>query len=171
MNTAELLIDALSRVRESVHETVQDLDAQELAYRVDERSNSICWLVWHLTRVQDDHIAGVVEQEQIWTSGGWVERFNLPFPPHEIGYGHSSEAVGAVQVSSPDILTGYYDAVHDRTAQFLQGLNDIDLDRVVDESWDPPVTLGVRLVSVINDDTQHVGQAAFVRGVIERMRD
>jgi hypothetical protein len=38
----------------------------------------------------------------------------------------------------------------------------------VDDYWDPPVTLGVRLVSIISDDLQHVGQAAFIRGVIER---
>ncbi len=48
------------------------------------------------------------------------------------------------------------------------GLQPADLDVVVDERWDPPVTLGVRLVSVVNEVNQHVGQAAYVRGLLER---
>jgi Protein of unknown function (DUF664) len=61
--------------------------------------------------------------------------------------------VAAVQVDSGELLVGYYDA---------------DLARIVDRSWDPPVSLGVRLVSVIADDLQHAGQAAFVRGTLQR---
>jgi hypothetical protein len=59
--------------------------------------------------------------------------------------------------------------VHDRSVSYLQGLTDGDFDEVVDRSWDPPVTRGVRLVSVVGDDLQHAGQAAFVRGIVERL--
>jgi uncharacterized damage-inducible protein DinB len=118
--------------------------------------------------VQDDHISEVADAEQIWTAREWSERFGLPLPVTSTGYGHDSEHVAAVRVDSPDLLTGYYDEVHERTIDYVRGLTDADLDRVVDRAWNPPVTLGVRLVSVIDDDTQHVGQAAFVRGVILR---
>ena len=68
-----------------------------------------------------------------------------------------------------ELLVGYHDAVHDlATVQYLRGLDEPELGRIVDTSWDPPVTLGVRLVSVIADDLQHVGQAAFVRGILQR---
>jgi uncharacterized damage-inducible protein DinB len=166
MNSAELLADAFDRVRESVHAVVEGLSPDQLAARVGEHANSIAWLVWHLTRVQDDHVAGVAGEDQVWTSQGWAERFGLPFPPSSIGYGHSSDEVAQVRVEAPELLTDYYDAVHERTLAYVGGLTDADLDRVVDRSWTPHVTLGVRLVSVVNDDTQHVGQAAFVRGVI-----
>jgi hypothetical protein len=73
-----------------------------------------------------------------------------------------------VRVDSPDLLVGYHEAVHAQTLRFLEGLKEEELGRVVDERWDPPVTLGVRLVSVVSDDLQHAGQAAFVRGVLER---
>ena len=165
MNEADLLVDAIGRVRESVHSAVDGLTDEQLAYRIDGRSNSIAWLVWHLTRVQDDHVAHVAGTEQVWTSAGWCDRFGLPFEPSEHGYGHSSDAVAAVRVPA-NLLTGYHDAVHDRTVEYLRTVSGADLDRVVDERWDPPVTLGVRLVSLINDDTQHVGQAAFVRGLL-----
>jgi hypothetical protein len=125
-------------------------------------------LVWHLTRVQDDHVAGVAGLEQVYPAQGWVQRFGLPFPPADTGYGHRREDVAALRVDDPALLVGYHDSVHEQTVRFLRGLTGADLDRVVDESWDPPVTLGVRLVSVLDDDAQHVGQAAFVRGLLDR---
>jgi len=75
-------------------------------------------------------------------------------------------AVRAILVDDPDLLTGYLDAVHERTVAFVSGLSADDLDRVVDTRWDPPVTLGVRLVSVIDDDLEHLGQAAFSKGLL-----
>lgn len=168
MNSVDLLTDAFDRIQETVHDVVEGLSPEQLAARVDGEANSIAWLVWHLTRVQDDHIAGVAGTEQVWTSRKWAERFGLSLPRMATGYGHASDDVAAVRVESADLLTGYYDDVHEQTAGYLRGLTGADLDRVVDPAWDPPVTLGVRLVSVVNDDTQHVGQAAFVRGVMLR---
>lgn len=167
MLSRDLLSDAFDRIRHDVHGAVADLSADQLAYRIEGRANSIAWLVWHLTRVQDDHIADVAGREQVWTEQGWAQRFGLPFDDDRAtGYGQDSDEVGAVRVDSPDLLTGYFDAVHAMTAEYVETLRDGDLDRVVDPSWDPPVTLGVRLVSVIDDDMQHAGQAAFVRGVV-----
>jgi uncharacterized damage-inducible protein DinB len=168
MTSAELLADGLDRIRNDVHDAVDGLTPEQLSYRIDGRANSIAWLVWHLTRVQDDHVAAVAQTDQVWTSEGWVDRFGLPFPLSETGYGHRPDEVDAVKVQSGELLTGYYDAVHAQTLKFVVGLTDPDLDRIVDKRWKPPVTLGVRLISVINDDTQHVGQAAFVRGLVER---
>ncbi|CAG6394326.1 DinB family protein [Streptomyces cocklensis] len=170
MNTAELLEDGYGRIKEAVHEAVEGLTADELADRLDPAANSVGWLVWHLTRVQDDHVAGVAGRPQTWTQEGWDERFDLPFDSSEIGYGQSSHQVGEVTVASGDLLTGYYDAVHEQTLAFLRGLTDADLDRIVDRRWSPPVTLGVRLLSVVNDDLQHAGQAAFLRGHLLRRR-
>ncbi|MER5732068.1 DUF664 domain-containing protein [Streptomyces sp. NPDC002138] len=168
MKATELLADAYGRIQEVVHESVEGLSADELAARLDDQANSIGWLVWHLTRVQDDHVAEVAELEQVWTAGGWADRFGLPLPADATGYGQTSEQVGAVLVGSDALLLGYYDAVHQQTVTFLRGLTAADLERVVDERWDPPVTLGARLVSVLSDDLQHAGQAAFVRGVLRR---
>jgi uncharacterized damage-inducible protein DinB len=168
MTSAELFADAFGRIQETVHDVVRGLTPEQLAFRIDSDANSIAWLVWHLTRIQDDHIADVALTEQVWMSGGWVERFGLPFGRRAHGYGHGSAEVAAVRVDSPELLTGYYDAVHEQTIRFVEGLTDADLPRIVDEGWNPPVTLGVRLVSVISDDLQHAGQAAFIRGIIER---
>jgi uncharacterized damage-inducible protein DinB len=164
----ELLVDALGRVKETVHRTVEGLDRKALGHRVDADANPIGWLVWHLTRVADDHIAEVAGTDQVWLADGWAERFGLPLEPHDIGYGHTSDQVATVDVDA-DLLVGYHDAVHDRVVDYLGTLTDEDLPRIVDRRWDPPVTLAVRLVSVVNDSTQHVGQAAYVRGLVDRL--
>ncbi|MGV9688724.1 mycothiol transferase [Streptomyces sp. NPDC003444] len=169
MNSAGLLVDSFGRVREAVHGAVEGLSEDELATRIDPEANSIAWLVWHLTRIQDDHLAGAFGTEQLWTTGGWADRFGLPFPEEATGYGQTSARSGRVRAPA-DLLLGYHDAVHDRTAELVGTVTNADLDRVVDTAWDPPVTLGVRLVSVIADDLQHAGQAAYVRGVVERGR-
>jgi len=166
VNSQEVLTDAFGRIQEVVHSVVDGLSPEALSIRPLETGNSIAWLVWHLTRIQDDHVADVAGTDQIYRTQGWADRLGLPFDPHDTGYGHSAADVAAVRVASGDLLTGYHDAVYARTVEYLQSITDDDLDRIVDRRWNPPVTLGVRLVSVIGDDLQHAGQAAYVRGLI-----
>ena len=167
MTPAELLIDAFDRIRSSVESVLDGLTDDQLVTRPGDEANTIAWLVWHLARVQDDHVAEVAGHEQVWTADGFSARFGLPFDDEAIGYGQTAEEVGQVRAPA-DLLGDYFSAVHARTVGYLGGLGADDLDRVVDERWDPPVTLGARLVSVLNDDAQHVGQAGYVRGLVTR---
>ena len=168
MTPGELLTDAFNRIREEGEQVVSGLSADQLAYRPGPRANSIAWLVWHLARIQDDHVADVAGLDQVWTSAGWHERFGLPFNPHDTGYGHRPDDVAQLDGVSGEDLVGYLAAVHEQTLGYLKDLTLTDLDRIVDERWDPPVSLGVRLISVVNDDSQHLGQAAYVRGLLEK---
>jgi hypothetical protein len=165
MDIAEVLVDAFGRVRGSVLEVVDGLSVDDLAWRADRDANTIAWLIWHLTRIQDDHVAHVAGTEQVWPE--WADRFALPFDVRDTGYGASSEDVAAVRASA-DLLVDYYESVHNATVKYVSTLQPPDLDRIVDTRWDPPVTLGVRLVSVVGDDLSHVGQAEFIRGLLER---
>jgi uncharacterized damage-inducible protein DinB len=165
--TSELLMYAYDRVQEGLRRALEGLSAEQLNARAGPDANSIAWLAWHLVRVQDDHIAEVAGGPQVWQEGDWARRFGLDLGTTETGYGWSAEQVAGLRPESADALVDYYDAVADRTDAFLATLTDADLDRVVDERWDPPVTLGVRLVSVADDDLEHVGQAAYVRGVLK----
>jgi uncharacterized damage-inducible protein DinB len=167
MNVSELLADSLGRVHEQVPAIVEGLSVDDLAWRADPEANSIAWLVWHLTRVEDDHVCDAAGTEQAWTADGWADRFGLPFGVQEHGYGHSSHEVAQVRVDA-DLLAGYLAAVGERTLGYVATLQPDDLERVVDTHWDPPVTLGARLVSVVNEVNQHVGQAAYLRGLLDR---
>jgi hypothetical protein len=166
MDVAAVLTDAFERISGVFHAVADDLDGEAAGYRPNDSANSIAWLLWHTARVQDDHIAGAAGSEQVWTADGWFERFGLPFPPAAHGYGHSSAEVGQVRVES-ELLCAYFDAVHAVTLAFLADLKPDDLERIVDRRFDPPVTLGVRLVSVVSDNLQHVGQAAYLRGLAD----
>lgn len=166
MDVTGLLIDGYERVAQQVRRAVTDLSTEQLATRPAPEANTIAWLVWHLTRVQDDHLADAFDVGQVWHDG-WAERAALPFGPEATGYGHSTDDVGRVRLSG-DLLLGYHGAVHERALGLFTTLDTEALDRIVDTSWDPPVTLGVRLISVLADDLQHVGQAAYVRGLVLR---
>jgi hypothetical protein len=167
MRAVEVLLDGFGRVHNAVHGAVHGLTESQLQERLDPDANTIAWLAWHLSRVQDDHIADVAGTEQVWSSGGWQQRFDLPFEQDETGYAQQTRDVAAVRATAP-LLLDYFDAVHAQTISYVLELRDEDLSRVVDTRWDPPVTLGVRIVSVISDDLQHAGQAAFIRGIVTR---
>lgn len=164
MKSNELLLDAFGRIHETVAAVLEGVDGQALIRRPAGSGNSIAWLIWHLSRIEDVQVGPAVGLEEVWTAEGFARRFNLPLPESDTGYGHSTGEVDAVQ-APPELLVEYYDAVHRQTVEALKTLGDEDFDRIVDTRWDPPVTLGVRLVSTIADCLQHVGQAAYAKGL------
>lgn len=168
METKDVYLDAYGRIRDLVHRISKDLDPETLAYRPDPDANSIGWLLWHLTRVQDDHVSEIAGRDQVWVSADWPARFGLEADPSDTGYGHTSAQVAAVRPDGPSAITGYHDEVYAATEAYLQTVDGAELDRIIDYSWDPPVSVGVRLVSVVDDSYQHTGQAAYVRGMAER---
>jgi len=166
MDIADLLCELYGRIPPLAHQAVDGLEPEELVDEPCPGANPIGWLIWHLARVQDHHVAELLDDDQIWVTEAWASRFALGPDPANTGYGHGPDQVRAVRPDGPDALVGYLDTVHARTAEMLGRLSPADLDRVVDRRWDPPVTLGVRLVSIADDSLQHVGQAAYARGVL-----
>lgn len=165
MNGIDVLQDGFGRVDDLVRGAVADLTDDELAERLGDGANTVAWLVWHLARVQDAQVAPLAGREQVWTAHGWADRFGLPFDDAATGYGQDPAEAARVRVPA-ELLVGYAQAATRVTTAYLATLSDEDLDGVVDEDWDPPVTRGVRLVSVLGDVLEHAGQAAFVRGVL-----
>jgi uncharacterized damage-inducible protein DinB len=167
MDCKDLIIDGLGRVEEDFKRALEGLSAEQLAFRPAEHANSIAWLAWHLSRVEDDHVSEIAGREQAWISENWYERFGKPADASDTGFGYSPDLVAKIKPQGPELLMDYYQAVHKRSLDYLNKASCQDMDRVIDTSWDPPVTVGVRLVSVVNDCTQHAGQMAYVRGLIE----
>ncbi len=160
----ELLRDAFTRLIEHVDELTDGLTDDQSNYRPSPRANSIAWLIWHSARVQDFQLAPIAGVEQVWKTGGWVDRFGLDLPRNDSGYGHGPNEVAKVQAPA-DLLAGYYHAVHKLTLDFVAGVTAEDLARVVDPNWDPPVTASARIISIIDDCAQHLGQAAYLLGI------
>jgi hypothetical protein len=166
MDVAALLLELYGRIPPLAAGAVNGVEPAQLLERVTPEANPIAWLVWHTARVQDHHIAEILDTEQVWVADDWAARFGLEPDPQNMGYGHSADDVAAVQPDRPEVLLEYLDAVDRRTRALLETITPSDLDRIVDRRWDPPVTLGVRLVSIADDGLQHMGQAAYVRGVL-----
>lgn len=165
MTPAELLTDAFERVLQGGLAAIDGLSEEQLTHQPAPGANSIVWLVWHATRVQDDHVADVAGLQQVWAARGFLDAFDLPLDADDTGFGHTAEQVAKVRASS-DLLADYLRATHEQTIAYVGGLGPEHLDKIIDTNWDPPVILGARLVSVVNDDIQHVGQAAYVRGLL-----
>ena len=167
MNVSEVYGEVLGRIRPLAEEAVSGLTAEQLVTPPSAGANTIGWLVWHMARVQDHHVAELLEADQIWMTSDWPSRFQLAAELNDVGYGHTTQQVLAVRPDGPEACMGYLDAVVDRTTGVLLGtLTDESLDRIVDRRWDPPVTLGVRIVSIADDALQHAGQAAYARGML-----
>ena len=166
MDISALLIELYGRIPPLARQAVDGVDVDRLCEPPAPGANTIAWLVWHLARVQDHHVAELLGSDQIWAGGDWSRACGLDPDPTNTGYGHSPAQVQSVRPERPEVLLEYLDTVGRRTRAMLEGLTPADLDRVVDRRWDPPVTLGVRLVSIADDSLQHAGQAAYVRGLL-----
>lgn len=165
-----LLLDGFDRVVERVPDVVDGLSNDELLWRPDGEANPIGWLLWHLARQADVQIAALSERETVWAENGWAERFALPYDQASMGYGMSSADVGAFTITDPALFAKYQSAVHERTTEVVDSLGDDDYEKVIDDSYDPPVTVGVRVLSVLDDASKHLGQAEYVKGMVERRR-
>jgi len=69
-STADLLLDGYQRIAESTRSVLDGLSPSLLTYRIDPSANTIAWLIWHLTRIEDDHLAGAFGTEQVWITDG-----------------------------------------------------------------------------------------------------
>jgi len=168
MHSKDVLIEAYSRPRAILEKALEGLTAEQLAYRPAPQANSIAWLAWHFTRVQDSNISSLAGREQEWIDGGWHAKFDMPADPSNTGHGHTDEQVAEVKPSSAQLLLDYNQAVYKRSIDYIGTLNREDLERVIEGTrYNPPPTVGVRLVSVLTDNTQHAGQINYVRGLIE----
>jgi uncharacterized damage-inducible protein DinB len=166
MESKAVMLEVYGRIPPLVRGVLDGLPEEALVRRPGPDANTIAWLVWHLARVQDHHISDILKSDQLWVGGDWAERVGLDPDPENTGYGHSPEEVASIVPRDADVLVAYLEAVQSRTVAMLERLTPGDLDRVVDRRWDPHVTMGVRLVSIADDALQHVGQAAYVRGLL-----
>lgn len=166
MEWQDLLTDGYERVLGTLKLVLKGMSADDLNWRPRDDCNSMGWLAWHLTRIQDDHISDLMEEEQLWIKDGWHARFNRPADPADIGFGHTPEQVAAFRAPDARTIIDYHSAVLERSKAFFRTLSRDDLDRELDEpQYQPLPTVGVRLISVLGDNLNHAGQAAYVRGL------
>ena len=167
MDWKGLLTDGYGRILRVLENSLKGLTEDDLKWQPHADTNSIGWLTWHLTRVQDDHIASLVEEEQLWTKDGWHAKFNRLPDPNDRGFDHTPKQVAAFESPDVETLLTYHRAVLERSKRYFLTLSDDDLDRELNEpQYQPLPTVGVRLISVLSDNLQHAGQVAYIRGLL-----
>lgn len=167
MDSSDVLIDAARRPVAAAGQVLRGISPETLHARPAGRGNSIAWLVWHAARQMDAQLAALSGADQVWSVGGWAARLGIPRGRQAVGFGDTAGDVAGLRVADPGLLLGYVRGVADVFIAYVAGLSAADLAVVVDTSWDPPVTRGVRLVSLIDDAVAHLGQAAYARGLVE----
>lgn len=167
MNAIDILTDMAGRPREAAEALRDSLTPAVLNAHPLGHPNSVAWLLWHAGREIDIQVAHLSGEDEVWTAQGFRERLALGDAGDGLGYGQSVDEARAIRTDDAAALLDYLDAATETLTGYLLGLSDADLDAVVDENWDPPVTRGVRLVSIIDDAAQHVGQAAYAAGMPE----
>ena len=166
MEWQDLLSDGYGRVLEFLESVLNGLTQDDLDWQPRNDCNSIGWLAWHLTRQQDVQIASLMREDQLWIRDKWHVKFDRTADPEDIGFGHTPEQVSAFKSTNADILIDYNRAVLERSKYYIQSLSKGDLARELNEPWFQPLpTVGVRLVSILNDSVIHAGQAAYARGL------
>lgn len=164
MNSIDLLTDLATRPLAALGALSTRLGDDRLNAHPGGHPNSPAWLLWHTGREIDQQVADLGGPE-VWNAQGWGERFALPVADDEHGYGHTEAQARAIVVTDKDLLRDYLAAVTLASLTYLADVSEADLDAVIDERWDPPVTLGVRLVSAYADALEHLGQVAYVLGM------
>lgn len=166
MDQLEIIIDGLNRGRGVMRRALDGLSDEALQFRPAEHTNPIGWLAWHIARVEDMHIADLLETDQLWTHEGWHEQFGMPADARDFGTRQTLEQVNAVNAPSATLLLAYYDAVANRTDVYLDQVGADELDRVLDEpQFQPLPTVGVRINSLIHHAAHHGGQIDYLRGL------
>ena len=170
MEIHDLLLELYGRIPEHVHQAVDGLTVEELTATPEPGCNPIGWIVWHLTRVQDHHVAELLDQPQIWESGDWARRFGVDPDPQNTGFGHGPEEVAAIRPEGPEVLAEYYAAVAARTDDLVRTL-DLDVSFPLPEApWFPPgAQRSVRraLMHIAAETAQHAGHADILRETLD----
>ena len=165
MKATEVLTDIATRPIDAAEALRPKLDSTTLNAHPQGHDNSVAWLLWHSAREIDAQTAHLADAEQIWHTNGFDKRLDLGPAADSIGYGHTAEEARSIESDDADLLLAYLKESTDALVAYIRTLSDTDLDDVIDESWDPPVTRGVRIASIIDDAAQHIGQAAYVLGM------
>ena len=163
MNAHAIFADFIQRPIDAAHR-IPELTTEQLNAHPENHPNSIAWLLWHTGREIDVQLSHLCGKPEVWES--YRGRFDLGELGESVGYGHTTEQAHKIRVSDRQLLVDYVEAALQALSEYISVLSETDLDEVIDTSWETPVTRGVRLVSIVDDATQHIGQAAYVAGAV-----
>jgi hypothetical protein len=169
MEWLDILTDGYNRIPDYVNRIVEGLSRDDLKWMPTKDTNSIGWSIWHGIRGMDAQIASLAGTEQLYIKDGWAAKFNRPADPGDTGFGDGPAELAAFEPPEASVLAGYTEVCVKRAIEYMGTLTAKDLDRELGGHWTPPPTVGVRLVSIMEDATIHAAEAAYARGLRQGM--
>ena len=166
MQTVEMLVDALDRAEERFLETIAQMNVEQLNTMPADLIKSVTWLTWHTAKMIDQQLSELAGKEPLYTSQVWVQKFDLDLPLDTQDWIHTPEQARKVQVEDKELLVDYLQAAVAFGRDYLSKLDLTTLDEIIDESWEPPVTRAVRIISTLDDASMHSGQAVYTRRLV-----
>ena len=170
MSATETALSALERNWGMVDRALEDVDDAVLGTQPNSQSNSMGWLLWHMTRIVDRFVHTWCQDDpQLWVKGGWSDKFGLEDDVNNKGQGWTEEQVAAWQLPTKNLLVGYYDAVKTAAREYIQSLSASDLERQLTLPPRPTASVGSFLGVMVYDNCVHGGQIAYLRGYYKGM--
>ena len=166
MSSTETALSALERNWGMVDKALEEMDDAAMRSRPNDQSNSMGWLLWHMTRVVDRFIhTRFQDVPQMWIKDGWHDKFGLDADPNTTGMGWSAEQVASWLVPTKSLLVEYYEAVKTAARDYIQPLSMSDLEREVPFPALPDkASVGTVLGVLVYDNIVHGGQIAYLKG-------
>ena len=168
MEWQQLIIDFFVRISQELERVVSGLTIEDLNQQPNPDCNSIGWLAWHLTRSHDRNLSELARKQQLWVKDKWHAKFNRAPDPTDTGFNHSPDDVRAFRSPDGKTILEYHNAVLELAKQYIDNnLSENDLKRrVKSPTLKNVATVRRRLLGIISEGLQHVGQAAYVRGLL-----
>ena len=157
----------LGHAERSLFRALEECSLEELkAQPIGPNTNSIGFVIWHLSRIQDMNTSRQMGKKQAWESEGWAEKFGKD-PTDLKATGFTSEEAAGFDPVSAQLLREYYECVRGYTEKYVSGLTPEVLDTPI-ENPPPgrPYNLGTSIALALGDSIQHFGQIGILMGVI-----
>ncbi|MFC1994682.1 DinB family protein [Chloroflexota bacterium] len=164
MDTKELILASLEQSKGYLSKALDGLTQEEAAWSPRAECNSIAFISWHIARVEDFFVNRALQRkDELYESEGWQEK--LGTPPKEVGYQYTVGQLCAWPVPQLEVLRAYADSVREKTLAFLKHLAPARLSEVPRPDRSPD-SIGVTLGRISTEIALHVGQIAYLRGML-----
>jgi uncharacterized damage-inducible protein DinB len=156
---------SLELQRKDLLENLLGLSAAELGFRPARHANSIGFIVWHMTRVEDGWIQRAIQRKpHLWVADGWAARFEMPAEMRDMGFGYTVQQLDAFKIPPLELLLGYSHAVREATMAYVSGWDPASPTEVR-APWGGMVAVAEVLAQLVWELNQHSGQVAYLRGL------
>ena len=166
MKGAKILSDMLEMSDSLVRRALEGLTDADLIKRPSDQDNTIGWLMWHKTRVEDIAFADASGEEQFWISDKWHEKFGMEPNPGQMGFRGFARTSDEPRVQERKTFSATPTPFGRARLRCWRASRPRTSTRKSPPRWARPSKSGTTSGRVAADNIQHGGQICYLRGFI-----